>query len=145
MKKLLITLMMIACAVGLVSAKDNYAHDASVLPRPAQTMIKKNFKARVGVVKIDKDFGRVSEYELTLTNGSEIVFDRDGNWKDIETNIDSQVPQTFIPANTRSYIKANHKGQRVVGIEKERNGYEITLSNGIDLKVDQNGNFVKYD
>lgn len=89
MKRIILGLLMIAGLSLAADAKDTYGHDASVLPKAAQSVIKKNFKTRVGVVKIDKDFGRISEYEATLTDGSEITFDRDGNWKEIETNIEN--------------------------------------------------------
>ncbi len=145
MKKLSLVLFIIAICVGFVSAKNNYSRDVSVLPQAAQSIIKKNFKAKVEIVKIDKDFGRISEYEVKLSDGSEITFDRNGNWKDVETGIDNRVPDAFIPANTRKFIKANHNGQHVVGIDKDRNGYEITLTNGIDFKTDKEGRFLRYD
>jgi hypothetical protein len=42
-------------------------------------------------------------------------------------------------------VKKTHSGTRIVGIERERNGFEVTLNNGIDMKFDKNGNFLKYD
>lgn len=145
MKKFTLCLLMIIAAAGVVRAKDEYAHDASVLPAAAQSTIKKNFKAGVSVVKIDKDFGRVSEYEVALTDGTEITFDRDGNWKDVETNISKTVPAAFIPSGIRDYVARNYKNIRIVGIEKERNGYEVSLSNGIDMKFNRNGEFIRFD
>ena len=66
MKKLLMVLAMLIGIAGYGFAKDIYAHDASVLPKAAQSIIAKNFKAKVSVVKMDKDFGRVTEYEAIL-------------------------------------------------------------------------------
>ncbi|MDE7160186.1 MAG: PepSY-like domain-containing protein [Muribaculaceae bacterium] len=42
-------------------------------------------------------------------------------------------------------MKANHKGASIVGIEKERYGYEVELSNGIEMRFDKQGRFVRYD
>ena len=145
MKKFALLLLIIAWTIGIANAKDEYAHDGSVLPAAAQSSIKKNFKSSVSVVKIDKDFGRISEYEVTLTDGSEITFDRNGNWKEVETNIGKQVPAAYIPAGVRDYVAKNQKGAHVVGIEKERNGYEVNLSNGIDIKFDRQGKFIRFD
>ena len=145
MKKFALLLLIIVGAIGIAKSKDEYAHDGSVLPAAAQSSIKKNFKSSVSVVKIDKDFGRISEYEVTLTDGSEITFDRNGNWKEVETNIGKQVPAAYIPAGVRDYVAKNQKGAHVVGIEKERNGYEVSLSNGIDIKFDRQGKFIRFD
>lgn len=145
MKKLFLSLVMILAIVATGFARDEYAHDAKVLPKAAQTFIANHFKAKVGVVKIDKDFGSISEYEVTLSDGSEITFDKNGNWKDVETNVSAAVPSKIIPSPISSFISKNHPGQRIVGIDKERNGYEVTLSNGIDIKFDTKGAFKKYD
>ena len=137
--------MIMALAVSGISAKDTYAHDASVLPEAARSVISKNFKAGVSVVKIDKEFGRISEYEVILTDGSEITFDRNGNWDNVETSRTRSVPDGFIPKNIRDDVKKNHAGTKIVGIDKERSGYEIELSNGIDMKFSKTGEFLRYD
>ena len=145
MKKIV---LMLAMALGLTfaaSAKDTYAHDASVLPEAARTTISNNFKAKVSVVKIEKTVGRIDEYEVVLTDGSEISFDRNGNWDNVEVNNTASVPKGFVPKGVGEYVKKNHAGTRVVGIDKDRSGYEVELSNGIDLKFDRAGNFLKYD
>lgn len=145
MKKLLLVLTMLTCIIGYTSAKDTYAHDASALPKAAQTVIANNFKAKVSLVKIEKDFGRVSEYEVILTDGTEISFDRDGNWENVEVNNTKSVPSSIVPKAIRAYVAKTHPGQRIVGIDKERKGYEIELSNGIDMKFDKAGQFLRYD
>lgn len=126
-------------------AKDTYAHDASVLPEAAKTVIANNFKAKVSLVKIEKDWGRVSEYEVILTDGTEISFDSKGNWDNIETSNTSAVPSKMIPKAIRDYVAKTQPGMRIVGIDKERSGYEVELSNGVDMKFDKNGNFTRYD
>lgn len=145
MRKIALSLIILMSAGLIASAKDTYAHDASVLPAPAQNTLKNNFKAKVSVVKIEKDFGRISEYEVILNDGTEVTFDTKGNWKDVETSADKSVPNEFVLQPIRDYVKKTHSGTRIVGIERERNGFEVTLNNGIDMKFDKNGNFLKYD
>ena len=145
MKKFLIALFVIIGFSAASFAKDNYAHDASVLPKGAQATLAKNFKSKVSLVKIDKDFGRISEYEVIMSDGSEVTFDKDGNWKDVEVNVSKSVPSGFILPTIAGFVKSNHKGQRIVGIEKNRSGYEVELSNGVEMKFDKQGNFVKFD
>lgn len=131
--------------VTMAQASDTYAHDGSVLPESASSVIKNNFNAKVSVVKIDKDFGRISEYDVVLSDGTEITFDRNGNWKDIEVANNRTVPASMVPASITAYVKDNQVAQHIVGIEKNRSGYEVQLSNGVDMKFNENGQFVRYD
>lgn len=128
-----------------MSARDTYAHDASVLPQAARTTIANNFKAKVSVVKIDKTLGHIKEYEVVLTDGNEISFDNKGNWENVETSNTTSVPNGFVPEAIRKYVAKNQKGARIVGIERERNGYDVELSNGIDMKFNNAGQFLRYD
>lgn len=130
---------------SMAAAKDVYAHDASVLPKAAQTTLANNFKAKVSVVKIDKEFGRISDFEVILTDGTEITFDRDGNWDKVEVGMNGKIPAAFIPNAIASYVKKNQPGQKIVGIDKERSGYDVELANGIDMKFNKQGEFVRYD
>lgn len=145
MKKILLLLAVLIGTATATFARDTYAHDASALPKAAQAAIKNNFKAKVSVVKIDKDFGRISEYDAVLIDGTEISFDADGNWKDIEVANNKSVPASMFPASISQYVKSAQKGQRIVGIEKERGGFDVQLSNGIEMKFDKKGQFVRYD
>lgn len=145
MKKFILTMMLMLGIVTAMSAADTYAHDASVLPEAAKNTIKNNFKAKVSVVKIDKTLGRIDDYDVTLSDGTEIEFDRSGNWKNVETSVNSSVPKGFLPKEAVTFINAKHNGKKVVGIEKKRYGYEIELSDGIDIQFDKNGKFIKYD
>lgn len=127
------------------SARDNYTHDVSVLPDAAKNVIKNNFKADISVIKIDKDFGIISEYEVILTDGTEISFDSKGNWDNIETRKSESVPNAFVLQPIQDYVSKNQPGIHIVGIDRERSGYEIELSNGIEMKFDKAGNFKRYD
>lgn len=136
--------VMAGVAVG-ASARDTYAHSDAVLPEAARTTINNNFKAKVSVVKIDKTMGRVSDYEVVLTDGTEITFDRNGNWDNIETANTSSVPRAFVPQAISDYVAKNQPGARIVGLDRERSGYEVELSNGVDIKFDRQGQFQRYD
>lgn len=145
MKRIILALLLIA-GIGLgASARDKYSRDPNVLPIAARTALKNNFKGKISVIKIDKDFGRISDYEVILTDGSEVKFDNKGNWKEIESSPKGSVPAKLVPKPISDYVKAHQRKARIIGIEKERNGFEVELSNGIDLKFDSRGRFLKYD
>lgn len=136
---------MVTVSVFGASARDTVSRDASVLPVAAQTTLKNNFKAGISFIKIDKTLGRIDDFEVVLSDGSEITFDRDGNWKDIEVAANKSVPSAFVPAGVVTFVKNNQKNSKIVGIEKDRGGYTVDLANGVEIKFDKNGNFVRYD
>lgn len=144
MKKLLLFLAILT-GVFCASARDNYSHDSSVLPIAAQTVLKNNFKAKVSHIKINKDFGRITEFDVVMTDGSEITFDSKGNWKDIEVGKNAAVPSAFVPSAISTYVKANQKNVKITGIEKNRSGYDVELSNGVEMKFNSEGKFLRYD
>lgn len=145
MKKFILAIIMIAGVSFMASARDTYTRDQNKLPVAARTVLKENFKSNVSVIKIDKDFGRISEYEVILTDGSEITFDKSGNWKDIESSASSSVPDKMVPKAIRDFVKTNQKNTRIVGIERTRKGYDVELSNGVEMRFDKNAKFLKYD
>ena len=116
-----------------------------MLPAAARATVQKHFKSGISLVKIDKSWGRVSDYEVILDNGTEVTFDRGGNWTDLEAGRASAVPASLLPKGIADYVKANHRGAAVVGVEKHRSGYDVELSNDIELRFDLQGRFVRYD
>lgn len=145
MRRILLTAAILLGSVAAMSARDTYTRNVNDLPPAAKSVLASNFNSKVSVIKIDRDFGRVSDYEVVLSDGSEITFDRAGNWENVEVAPNKAVPNKFILGPIAAYIKSNHKGTRVVGIDKDRRGYEVELSNGIELKFDRQGNFLRYD
>ena len=144
MKKLILSFVAILVMTISAQARDVYSRDTSVLPKAAQTTVKKSFKAGISLIKIDKDLFD-TDYEVVLTDGTEVKFDDKGNWTDVECPAGKSVPDAFDPASIRQWVKANHKGTRIVGIEKDRKGYEVQLENGIEAKFNTQGAFKRYD
>lgn len=145
MKRLLISASILALSAAALSAKDIYTHDTSILPPAAKTLISNNFNSKVSVIKVDKDFGRISEYEVILTDGTEITFDRGGNWENIETAPGKAVPSNIVLPHIRDYVKTKQPGARIIGIEKDGSAYDVDLSNGVDIKFSAQGNYLRYD
>lgn len=145
MKKLILALMMIVVFGSMSVKADTYSHDPNVLPTAAREVLKRNFKAGISVIKIDKDLGVTKDYEVVLTDGSEITFDSKGNWEDVEVAVNKNVPAAFLLQPIRTYVAKNFKGVNVVGVEKNKRNIEVTLANGVELKFDNAGNFIKFD
>ena len=145
MKKIFLMLAVIIGSAAMAVASDVIGHNALSLPAAAQTELKRNFKAEVSLVKADKTIGRITEYEAILTDGTEVTFDRSGNWKEVEVRRNGEVPSAYVPAEIKSYVKQYQKGAKVIGIEKTRSGYDVELSNGVDMKFAKDGKFKGYD
>lgn len=145
MKKLIL-LLLIALGIGVSArAASTYSRDEKVLPKTALTTLANNFTSKVSLIKIDTTLGIDEEYEVILTDGTEISFDREGNWLNVEASIYSSVPSGFILEGISSYVKANHPGARIIGIERDGYNFEITLSDGKEIEFSGKGDFIKYE
>ena len=119
------------------------AATAQSLPDPITTFIKQNFpNATITGVEPDQDHGGL-EYDVYLNDGTELDFDANNQWETIECRAKA-VPATFIPKAIATYVKGNYQ-LPIVKIHKEHFGYEIELSNGLDLNFDHSGQFMGMD
>lgn len=84
-------------------------------------------------------------YEVRLSNGIEIDLDKDGNWTDIDGNRQA-LPDALIPAPILQYVRQQYPAPLFIeGIDKEPYGYQVDLSNDVDLRFGANGNFLGID
>ena len=136
---------LVLLSVQLAIASDVITKDVTKLPAPAREIIKKHFpNAKLDYIKIDKDIFQSSSYEAVLSNGTKIDFNNKGEWMEIDCK-KSAVPTSFIPSTIDKYIKSNFADKKIVKIERGRKGSEVTLDNGIDVKFDSKGSFLKLD
>ena len=140
-------LFLLGCALaGLFAActSESTTHDATKLPESARNLISRNFTSAISLVEEEKSMGSVKEYEVTLTDGSEITFTGSGDWKSVDTPAGIAVPSGLVPTAIQSYVDTKHQGAFIDGIEKNKKGYEVELSNNIEIQFDMAGNFVSY-
>ena len=113
---------------------------ANQLPAAAQTFINQTFPgATIMYAEIDD-----GKYEVHLNDGTEINFDRKGNWDKVDCKLKA-VPAHLIPATIASNVETQFSGTVITKIDKERYGYEIELSNGLDLKFNRQGMLSEID
>lgn len=114
------------------------------LPAAAQTFIGKYFNGKeVMLVKMDKE-GMKTYYDVVLADGTKLEFDKKGEWRDIETKSEG-VPATLVPTEISSYVSKNYPGQRILQIDRDRSGFQIELSNGLDLEFNKKFQLVEID
>lgn len=107
----------------------------SELPETVNAFLAKHFPGDE-VVKAEKEQNRRGmEYEVDLKSGAEIDFRDNGDWKDIKAARGNSVPTALIPTAITKYVVNNYRGQKIVEISRKHGGYEIELSNGIELRL----------
>lgn len=142
MKKALVTLA--AFFVVLASAASDYRPiTVEQLPAAAQSILTVHFK-NIPTTFIGAEPEMIGlEYKVLLENGTQIEFDKKGNWKEIESTVG--VPETIVPALINQFVAQNHKGDKVNRIDRETWGYEVKLASGREVEFNKSFKFIKYD
>ena len=88
---------------------------------------------------------RRDSYEVDLSNGAEIDFRQNGEWKSIKCY--SGVPASEVPSAIAAAVAKQYPNVVMVEIEKEYQGYEIKLQNRMELYFNLQGQLLyqKYD
>ena len=86
MKKLLfILLSMMSVSAALRAGNEIRTTDPQKLPATAREFIATHFPdTRIALIKIDREGGRTDSYDVLLENGSDLEFDRRGQWTEID-------------------------------------------------------------
>jgi hypothetical protein len=137
MKKTLITLYVALVSFTTALADNDRAIQFNQLPQAAQTFLNSHFKnAKIAMVTTERDW-LSQEYNVVFVNGDKIEFDSKGNWENIECKR-TFIPQGAIPAAITKYLNENFPGTKVTEIDLDNRGYDVDLSNGMEIKFDKN-------
>ncbi len=128
---------------SVVSMADVNVISPSQLPAAAKSFVAKQFPNKK-IVRAEKDMDGQTDYEVKLNGGVEIDFDAQGQWTKVDCGRKA-VPSVLIPKAISEYVKKNYSKAIITKIDKEPYGYEIELSNRLDLKFDKNGSFIGRD
>lgn len=140
----LMSVLLVACiALGAMSCKDDKEEpvNPATLPDQATTFISTYFStANIVSAVSDKN-----KYEVLLSDGTRIDFDKDGNWKDVDAAAGKTVPTGFYPAAIDNYVIATAPQAGINEISKEVRGYDVELTTGVNWHFDLEGTFVGVD
>ncbi len=150
MKKIL--LLTISILLNFSVFADGLPIQPEELPANAKTFIAEYFsKETILLATFEKEVGDKS-YEVKFKNGSEIEFDKDGNWTSIEVKQGSIPIQIISKTNSAIYkyisTSSTYKQMKIkeFSIKDDlRKGYSLELENGIELEFDKKGNFLRID
>lgn len=116
------------------------------VPEAIRTFISKSFSSAT-IAKVDRDNKAYGvEYDVTLSNGIEIDFDTNNKWESIDCkHAKIAVPSQLIPKAIRQYLAKNYPNESVIEIDRERYGYDVKLSNRLELEFNSQGKFLRID
>lgn len=132
-------------AIMPMQADDDKSITREELPQSAQMFLTRHFEfADVLYAKAERDMGVVTSYDVVLEGNVKVEFNRSGDWTSVDCER-GQVPDSVLPQSILDYVKNRFSKAYVVEIERDRMGYEVKLSNDLDLDFDKNGNFLRVD
>jgi hypothetical protein len=113
------------------------------LPEKSLTFIKAHFpQITVSVVTYEWN-----DYDVLLSNGFQLSFDGKGEWTDVDGESHT-VPQSIIdliPEAISQFISIRFPSVTITEISKEKYGWDIGLSNRVDLEFNKNGSIREID
>ena len=143
--KVLSILALAIFAVQFSFAGDVITQDAKQLPLVARNFINRHFtKPQIHYIKIESEILQNKKYEVQLADFTEIDFDKQGNWLEVDCK-KASIPAALIPTSVQEYVKTNFPREIITKIERERSGMKIELSNDYSLKFNKKGKFVSID
>ena len=143
MKRIGVILIGLALMTNMACAdNDKVTNNINELPQVSRTFLNNYFNGnKVSHIKIDKDLFLVDSYDVILTDGTSVEFNRDGEWKEVKS-FQQNIPDTLIPAEIRQYVSQNYPGQKIMTVERGKRKVSVDLANGLELKFDLNGNLI---
>lgn len=146
MKKTFMFLLVSLIAVMAWSCKDDDDKDVpmsyDMLPKTALEFISQYYPGDKPVRVVREGAHSGSAYEVVLASGNEIEFDAAGLWIDVDAPAQHSVPEGIIPTPIKLYVETNFPAYLVNEITRNSAGYEIELTNGLELQFDQDGIFI---
>ncbi|MBR1934967.1 MAG: PepSY-like domain-containing protein [Muribaculaceae bacterium] len=110
------------------------------LPATAQAFLKQHFPEKTpSFITADWD-----DFTVRYQTGEKVEFDTQGNWKDVEC-YGAAVPAALVPQAIDAAVKAQFPGMIIMKIERKYGGYEVKLSNGLEVKFNNAGQVMEID
>lgn len=121
--------------------KDEKEIGYNALPAKAQQFIAQYFPmAECTRAVCDRD-GGTTEYEAWLSDGTELDFDKQGEWTSVDCKF-SALPSGILPEVITTDIVARYPESPAYKVEKQPGGYEIDIP-GWELYYNYQGTFIR--
>ena len=143
MKRIIISLAFILGVATVVSA-DERTINVGHMPRVALEFLR-SYYADSLITSANVELGVLdTDYEVKLADGTEIDFDRRGEWTEI-TNRRAGVTPKVLPLKITDYVKEHYPDAHYIKIERSSRKYEVKLTNGLELLFSLDGKMLGFD
>ena len=140
--KIICTLLMVMTM--LAANAQGKKIETSELPQKATAFLAEHFP-NITINRASKDWEHGEKgYEVSLADGTEVEFWKDGGWREVEGN-KKPIPTAYIPSSITDYVKANFPNEKITHIDLGHKDIDVDLTNKIDLEFDKEGKFLKGD
>ena len=139
MKRIVFAFVAIIC-FGLSTAM---AQNTNANPAITQFVTQYFPEATIQMVMPDED-----DIDVVLNDYTKIEFKLNNEWKKVDCEHATKfisVPATLVPEQITAYVNANFPNTIIKKLEKKFFGWEIELSNGLEVKFNNNFKVTKVD
>lgn len=139
MKRFIFAFVAIVC-FGLSTAM---AQNTNANPAITQFVTQYFPEATIQMVMPDED-----DIDVVLNDYTKIEFKLNNEWKKVDCEHATKfisVPATLVPEQITAYVNANFPNTIIKKFEKKFFGWEIELSNGLEVKFNNNFKVTKVD
>ena len=103
-------------------------------------MLKKHFAGKTPMI-ITADW---DDYKVVYNTGEKVEFRKNGEWKELSCT-GKGVPTALIPAQIKANVKSSFPGAVIIKIDRDRDGYDVKLNNGMELEFNKRFQLVDMD
>ena len=137
------SLVAIALTLSLISCAKDEVIPVSELPAEMKAYISTHFPSNT-ILQVVKDVdGLTKTYDVLLSERISLEFNRQKEIIDIDSDI--ALPNSVIPEQIRQYVTANYPSNVITDWELDDRNQQVQLNNGLDLKFNMNGDFLRID
>lgn len=143
MKKLVLAVVAMFAVSTMVMADNDKPVQVNQLPAKAQTFLSTYFKdAKVALATQETELFNKS-YDVVFNSGDRVEFDKSGEWTEVRCS--TGVPAQLVPAPIAEYVKNMYSDASILQIERDTRGYEVKLSNRLEITFDKQMRAVDID
>ncbi len=138
MKKILVLICAAVLSLGAWADDDSRQPiEAKKLPNMTLNILK-SYYPDAQVVTATREKSKIKHnYEVTLDNGVDLTFDKDGQWTRVDAHGEA-IPTRMVPGKIAMYLSKSEPGAVVTRMEKDNlNNYEIELTSGVIYLFDK--------
>ena len=144
MKKILLSVLAVATLAVTPTMAEDVAISAHKLPGEAQKFLKTHYANNKVVTAVhDKDITD-NDYTVVLDDGTKIEFDASGKWESVKSR-SGKIAAGIVPDKIAGYVAEHYPSIGIEKIERKRYGYEVELTNDLDMKFGSDGRFLGLD